>query len=63
MVFFIQLIFAGGTGVLEKRKGSAFVGDMTYYGGGNYSFNWGKWSIWVREIGHLSKKIQGRSIM
>jgi hypothetical protein len=45
MMLLIVLIFAGGRGVLEKRKGTAFVGEMAHFGRGNPSFDWGKWWI------------------
>jgi hypothetical protein len=45
MMILIVLIFAGGRGVLEKRKGTAFVGEMAHFGRGNPSFDWGKWWI------------------
>jgi hypothetical protein len=59
----IVLIFAGGTGVLEVRKGIAFAGEMSHFGGGNISFDGRKWCIWVGEIVDLRKKILFRSVM
>ena len=41
----IVLIFAGGTGVLERRTGIASVEEMHRFDGGNPSFDWGKWCI------------------
>jgi hypothetical protein len=38
----IVLIFAGGTGVLERRNGIALVEEMYHFDGGNPSFGWGK---------------------
>ena len=63
MTFLIALIFAGGSGVLNEGKGSAFAGEMVHFGGGNSSLGWGKWCIRVGEIGYLSKKILSKSIM
>jgi hypothetical protein len=50
MMILIVLIFAGGTGVLEVRKGTAFAGEMTHFWRGNPSFNRGKWCVLVGEI-------------
>jgi hypothetical protein len=63
MMLLIVLIFAGGTGVLEVRKGTAFAGEMSHFGGGNISFDGRKWCIWVGEIVDLRKKILFRSVM
>jgi len=62
-VFLTAFIFAGGPGVLENGNGSAFVGEMARFGGGNYPFDCGKYCIRVGDIGYSSKKIQGRSVM
>ena len=63
MMLLIVLIFAGGTGVLEKGKGTAFAGEMVHFGRGNPSFDWGKWCILEGEIVYLRKKILFRSVM
>jgi len=42
MVFLMVLFFAGGRGVLKKRKRSAFAGDIRHFGLGNISFDLGK---------------------
>ena len=63
MTFLIAFIFAGGSGVLEERTGSAFTKEMANSGRGNISFDWRKWYARVEEIGYLNKKLQGRSIM
>jgi len=50
------LIFAGGTGVLERRHGIALVEEMYHFDRGNPLFGWRKWCIWVEEIVCLRNK-------
>ena len=55
-MFPVVLISTGGHGVIERGNGSTWVWGTYHFGGGNPSFDWGKWCIWVREIVDLSKK-------
>jgi hypothetical protein len=43
--FYPAFYFVGGKGVLESGNGSAWVWDMSHFGGGNLSLEWGKWCI------------------
>jgi hypothetical protein len=63
MVHLIVLIFAGGTGVLERRNGIALVEEMYHFDGGNPSFDRRKWCIWVEEIVYLRKKTLFETVM
>jgi hypothetical protein len=63
MMILSVLIFAGGTGVLEVRKGAVFAGEMAHFWRGNSSFVRGKWCVLVGEIMDLRKKILFRSDM
>jgi hypothetical protein len=56
MVLSMVLISAGGHGVLAKRNDSVWVQEMYHFGGGNPSFDYGKWCIWAEENVDLRKK-------
>jgi len=56
MMLLSVLISAGGQRVLERGNGSTWVREAHHFGGENFSFEWGKWCIWVWGIVDLRKK-------
>ena len=45
MVFLDVFISVGGHVVFERGSGSVWVQEMSQFGEGKFSFDWGKWCI------------------
>jgi hypothetical protein len=57
MMLPMVLISAAGAVVFERSNDSIWVREIYHFGGGNPSFDRGKWCIYVRENVVFKKKL------